>query len=341
MNIALISPKTHKLQHRVRGSGFYIENLKKNLIKYDNNNKYSLIYEGDLISEKIDLVHYAFFEPFFKTLPLFKKKKTVVTVHDLTPLKFPKYFPKGLRGSLKWQIQKLALKNADAIITDSYSSQADILKFVGIDKNKTHVIYLAAGKQFKQLKSVRSKYNLPEKFALYVGDVTWNKNLPRLIEAIKKANIHLVLVGKALVQTDFDKSNPWNQDLKRIKELIEDDKLFIKLGFVNEEDLITLYNLATIFVMPSLYEGFGLPILEAMNCGCPVVTSREGSIPEVAGDAAFYVDAYDVDSISAGIKKVFSDRNLREKLVEKGFVQAKKFSWEKTAKETIRVYDSI
>lgn len=347
MKIALVSPKTHSLQHRVRGSGFYIENLKKSLLKCDKRNSYVFLSEGENLPKDIDLVHYPYFEPFFLTLPLIKKAKTIVTIHDLTPLVFPNFFPKGARGGFKWQIQRRSLKNANAIITDSKSSKKDIIKFTGVDKEKIHSVYLAAGEEFRKLEiinwklKITKRYNLPERFALYVGDITWNKNLPRLVEAIKKVNVPLVLVGKALVDKDFDKSNPWNQDLAKVQEFIESDNLFVRLGFISDKELVMLYNIATLFVMPSLYEGFGLPILEAMNCGCPVVTSKEGSLPEVAGDAVFYVDAYNVNSISGGILKIFKDKKFQDELSTKGLIQAKKFSWEKTATETIKAYESV
>lgn len=331
--------KGNFLQHRVRGTGFYLENLKKSLLKFFPDNEYIFFSRGDELPDDIDLIHYPYFEPFFLTLPFFKKKKTIVTVHDLTPLVFPKNFPSGIRGKIKWQIQKISLRNSNTIITDSNCSKRDIMKFTGIDKEKIKVIYLAAGEHFKNNKNLKlSIKNLPDRFVLYVGDVTWNKNLVRLLEAIEKVNIPIVMTGKALVGEDYDKSNPWNSDLVKVKQIISKSKNISTLGFVSEEDLIALYNSATVFVMPSLYEGFGLPILEAMSCGCPVVTTREGSIPEVAGEAVFYVNAYDSDDIAKGIKKVFLDKVLQRELSNKGLEQSKKFSWEKTARETTSVY---
>ena len=340
MNIALIEDSKHLLQHRVRGAGFYAENLVKALKKYYPANSYSLS-SYDKVS-KNDLAHFLYFEPFFRTLPLFKKSKIIVTVHDLTPLVYPKNFPSGIRGKIKWELQKIALKNSDAIITDSESSGRDIIKFTGIDKSKVHVVYLAAGENFKIIKNPKLNFkNLPEKFALYVGDATWNKNLVRLVEAIKKTQIPLVMIGKALVETNYNRKNPWNKDLEKVQGMISSDKNIIRLGFVSEVDLVSLYNKADVFVMPSLYEGFGLPILEAMSCGCPVVTSKEGSIPEIAGDCAYYVDAYDVNSIAKGIKEVFNDKNLQSQLSKKGLIQAKKFSWKKTVNETMNVYRKV
>ncbi len=338
----------HYLQHRVRGTGFYLKNLRASLEKYYPENKYIDFDRGDALDKKIDLVHYPYFEPFFLTLPVFPKNKTVVTVHDLTPLVFPDNFKSGLKGNLKWQIQKIALRNASAIITDSGSSKNDIVKHTGIKSSKIHVVYLSAGEEFKKIqdsklkiKNLKNKYRLPEKFALYVGDVTWNKNLPRLIEAIKKTKISLVMVGSALVEKNVDLSNPWNADLTEVLDLIDGDKRIIRLGFVSNEELVLLYNMATVFTMPSIYEGFGLPVLEAMSCGCSVVTSKEGSIPEIVGAAAMYVDAYSVESIAKGIRETINSQGLRASLSEKGLIQSRRFTWKKTAGETMRVYSQI
>lgn len=346
MHIALdISPIKKDSFHRVRGTGFYTKNLQDALLKYFPEQKYTFFIQGDKITENVDIVHYPYFEPFFLTLPIFKKHKTVVTVHDLTPLVFPQHFQSGLKGKIKWQIQKALLKNTDAIITDSNCSKKDIVNLTGIDKDKIHVIYLAAGEEFRQLKienlklKIAHKYKLPKKFALYVGDVTWNKNLPSLIKAIGIAKIPLVMVGRTLVNNNFDKTNPWNQDLIEVQKLISENKNIICTGFVSSEDLVTIYNMATLLVMPSLYEGFGLPILEAMQSGCPVITSKEGSIPEIAGNAVYYVDAYSINSISQGIHDLYVNINLQKDLSQKGLLQANRFSWKKTAKETIQVYE--
>ena len=335
------------MQHRVRGTGFYLQNLQTSLEKYFPENKYTYFKRGDLLEKDIDVVHYPYFEPFFLTLPVFSKNKIIVTVHDLTPLVFPKHFKSGLKGNLKWQLQKLALKNADAIITDSESSKKDIVKYAGINQARVKVVYLAAGSEFKKIEirnlklEIKKRYNLPDRFALYVGDATWNKNLPRLIEAASKANISLVMVGKALVDKVEDRQNPWNSDLVKVQDMAEQNKNIFRLGFVPSEDLVALYNAATLFVMPSIYEGFGLPILEAMSCGCPVVASKGGSLVEVVGEAGRYVDPYDTDSIATGISEVFNSPNLQKELSQKGIIQSRKFTWEKTAKETMDAYKGI
>lgn len=345
MKIAIVNPEKHFLFHRVRGTGFYIRNLENSLQKFDKNNSY-FSCTSNSIPRGVDIIHYPYFEPFFLTLPLFEKRKIVVTVHDLIPLVFPKNFPKGLKGKLRWEIQKILLKKTNAVITDSRNSKNDIIKYTGLKGEKIHSIYLAAGDQFGKMSSEKvkqtiNKFNLPERFILYVGDVTWNKNLPTLIEAVNLSNLPLVMVGKALVDENFDRKNPWNKDLARVIDLAKNNDRIKRIGFVSDSDLVSLYNAATVFAMPSIYEGFGLPILEAMSSGSPVVTSRGGSIPEIAGDAAFYVNPNDPNNMAEGLKKVFQNEKIRSELRKKGFDQVKKFSWEKTARQTIEVYKSI
>lgn len=336
------------LSHRVRGTGFYIENLKKALLQYFPENNYVFFTRGEKLSKDVDLIHYPYFEPFFLSLPVFKSCKTVVTVHDLTPLVFPEHFKAGLKGNLKWQLQKVALKNANAIITDSESSKKDIIKYTGINSTKVKVVYLAAGEEFKRIndkglmiKEIRKKYTLPEKFILYVGDATWNKNLPRLIEAVSKINVPLVMVGKALIAKNIDTKNPWNKDLVRVQGMTGKNKNIFRLGFVSAGDLVALYNLATLFIMPSIYEGFGLPVLEAMSCGCPVVASKGGSLAEVVGEAGKYIDPYNINSIAKGISEAFSNSNLQNELSQKGIIQSRKFTWKKTVEKTMNVYRSV
>lgn len=331
--------------HKVRGVGFYLKYLKESLLKYSPENTYIFFTQESPLNQTVDVIHYPYFDPFFLTLPLRNRIKTVVTVHDLTPLVFPQAFPAGIKGKARWLLQRQALRNVDAIIADSEASKKDIIHFTGVNPKKVHVIYLAAGEEFSSARGkaakedIIKKYGLPEQFGLYVGDVTWNKNLPRLAQAVIQAKVPLVMVGKALAESDFDRTNPWNADRIKLEKIITDEENIYRLGFIPTEDVIALYKSAQVFIMPSLYEGFGLPILEAMNCGCPVVTTKEGSLPEVAGSAAYYVNAYSIDSISEGIKAVFSNKQLQKELREKGFVQAKKFTWKKTALETTHIYE--
>ena len=333
--------------HKVRGVGFYLEHLKKALLTYDSENNYVFFSGREKIDPSVDLVHYPYFDPFFLTLPFSQRHKTVVTVHDLTPLVFPRHFPAGIRGSINWNIQKHLLKKSLGVIADSQASKDDVVNIAGITTEKVDVVYLAAGEEFKKFQisnfkfQIAKKYNLPEKFVLYVGDATWNKNLPRLIMAIQEINLTLVMVGKALGEKDFDASHPWNKGLAEVNRLAAGDKRIIRLGFVPTEDVVSLYNAATVFVMPSLYEGFGLPVLEAMQCGCPVVTTKGGSLAEVAGDAAFFVNEHEVESIANGIGEVFFTSKLQADLSKKGLQQARKFSWKKTAEKTVEAYEKV
>lgn len=349
MKIAIdISPIKGDLKgHKVRGVGFYLEYLKRSLLKYHSEHQYVFFTRGETFDRKVDIVHYPYFEPFFVSLSLFEKYKRVITVHDLTPIVFPTHFPAGIKGNLAWQIQKLNLQKSQRIITDSNASQKDITKIAGVAKEKIDVAYLAAADEFKKLESgkwsieIRKKYQLPEKFVLCVGDVTWNKNLPRFIKVMKKIKLPLVLVGKTLIEKDFDKSHPWNKDLVEVQKLTEGDSHILKLGFVPTDDLVAFYNLATVFVMPSVYEGFGLPVLEAMQSGCPVITTDRGSLAEVANNAAYIIDGYSEESIAKGVEKVFSSKDLQNTLIKKGFEQAKHFTWKKTAEQTILAYKKV
>lgn len=325
--------------HKVRGVGAYVSLLKNNIEKFDNKNKYTF-FEGKA-PESVDLVHYPYFDPFFPVLPFKKKIRTAVTVHDLTPIKFKKHFPSGIRGGLNWQYNKKLLKKVDTVIVDSECSKKDVVEFAGVDSKKIKVVYLASDPIYKKLNidsfknEIKKKFGLPDNFFLYVGDVTWNKNLPRIVEAALSAKVNLVLVGKAIAEGNFDKNNPWNSDRKKVRELIDNNKNIKVLGFVDDGDLVKIYNISSALLMPSLYEGFGLPVLEAMSCGCPVITSKEGSLPEVGGDAVIYADAYSKDSIVKEMLNISNDENLRSELSKKGLEQAKKFSIEKMMKDTI------
>lgn len=331
-------------QHKVRGSGTYIRELINNMSLYDNKNSYTVIENKSVPLSGFDLVHYPYFEPFFLSLPLRVKIPAIVTVHDLIPLVFPKMFPVGVKGRLKWEIQKQALKNKNLIVTDSESSKKDIVKITSISPKKIRVVPLAASKVFRKKtkeRRVLKKYNLPGDFILYVGDATWNKNLVRIAEAVKKTNTNIVMVGKALGSENYDKKNAWNKELASFQEIIKNDNHFFLPGFVENEDLNDLYNLANIFLMPSLYEGFGLPVLEAMQAGCPVITSKLGSLEEVGGDAPRYVDANDSDSIAKGIEELLDNKRVLEEMSEKGLKQAKQFTWEKFVTDMEKVYEDV
>lgn len=339
---------THKIAHAIRGTGFYTKNLIDSLKKYHPENSYHLFTQGEKLPQGIDLFHYPYFDPFFLTLPFKKLGKTIITIHDLTPLVFPDLFPIGMKGKIKLKIQKFLASQADAIITDSQSSKIDIERIFNINPDKVFPVLLAAGEQFKkkhvsaeQRKKLLKKYSIPDTFALYVGDATPNKNLPRLIDAFEKTDIPLVIAGGAIAKKDIDRSHPWNKDIIYVQEKAQLLGNIFILGFVEDSDLVDLYNIAELFVMPSLYEGFGLPVLEAASCGLPIVTSRSGSIPEVIGEAAIFFDPNNVNDIAEKIDYLLNNEPERKKYAKRAFERSKKFSWEKTADETVSIYEQV
>ncbi len=332
--------------HKVRGVGAYVSLLKNNIEKFDGENKY-VFFEGKPPSG-LDLVHYPYFDPFFPVLPFSKKTKTIVTVHDLTPIKFREHFPSGVKGNLRWQYNRFLLKKSDGIIVDSNASKKDVVKIIGFNEDRVKSVYLGSDPIYKKIRlsdgvrdEVKKRYSIGDNFMIYVGDVTWNKNLPRIVSAVKKVGIEFLLIGKSIADDNFDASNPWSKDRVELRRMIKGDEKIKVLGFVPDEDLSKIYNMAQGLLMPSLYEGFGLPVLEAMSCGCPVITSREGSLPEVGGDAVLYADALSVESIEEKIKELMTNKKLRDELSEKGLLQAKKFSIEKMIKDTLDVYKTF
>jgi len=341
IDISRLHPQSLK-----RGVGFYTLNLFQALKKFKSKDRFFLKKkERDL---QTDLVHYPFFDPFFTTLPLIKNKPVVVTIHDLIPLKFPKHYPPGVKGKLSWQIQKLSLKGVDLIITDSLNSKKDINEITGLPLKKIKAVYLAVDKRFKKiscqkkLAKTKKKYRLPDKFILYVGDLNWNKNVLGLAKACLELKIPLVLVGQQAASRNFDPSHPENQPLVLIQELIKKNKNLIRpVGFLSLDQLVNFYNLADLYVQPSFYEGFGLPLLEALSCGCPVICSDQASLPEIGGQAVVYFDPYQENDLLKKIKKLFSKQKKLRILKKKGLKQSKKFSWEKTAWQTRRVYEKV
>lgn len=268
--------------------------------------------------------------------------KRVTTIHDVVPYIYPRTCT-----TLDWLIHRFwlpfAVHGLDRVITVSEQSKADIVHFLPVAAEKVMVIPGAANKHYRQmdveeiqLALTRAEINFP--YILYVGSIEPRKNLPRLLEAYAllrqwSADWELVIVGTR----NFWKSTPIAAVLERLgmKGCVH------FTGYIPEEDLPAIYNGADLFVFPSLYEGFGLPVLEAMACGTPVVTSNRSSLPEVAGDAAILIDPYDVEAIAAAMQSVLADPCLAEELAVKGLDRASKFNWERTARETITVYEEV
>jgi len=312
----------------VRGIGVYTRELLRAL-KMDG---------VDVSSEdlgKYDVVHFTRFNPFLISVPLSKSKNTkfVLTIYDLIPLIYPKHYPSGIRGRIKWLINKwLIKKNVDAIITISETSKKDICRFIGVSPEKVCVIYLAPKDIFKKitnttlLHSTEVKYKLPKKFTLYVGDLNYNKNIPNLVKACEIAEIPLVIVGKQAKEiTSMDLDHP---ELIHLKNIVWQN--VTRLGFVPDEDLVKIYNLASVYIQPSFYEGFGLPASEAVACKTPIVAAKTQCLVEILGDEFTYVDPNDAKSIADGILNPNKDKKL-----------PRDYSWEKTAKETLEVYKNV
>lgn len=337
--------------HAVRGVGFYTQKLLEELQNLSGNEEFKDIQIGALGDSgninDFDILHYPFFDLFFLTLPLIKKNKTVVTVHDVTPLVFPEHYPPGIRGKIKNLIQKFSLRRVDAVITDSMCSKKDIAKYLKFAEEKIYVIPLAPAHDLNRLKGdqwqeeVKKRYNLPDKFVLYVGDVNWNKNVLTLVKACKEIGMPLVIVGKQAAQKDFDDKNVENQPLKQLIQMYGQDPDVLRLGFIYDEDLEKIYNLASVYCLPSFYEGFGLTVLEAMKCGCPVVAANTSSLKEIVDDAALLTSPLDYNEMAENLKKVIEQDSLRSKLIEAGLKNVKKYTWEKTAEGVIDVYRKI
>lgn len=332
---------------RSRGIGFYTEHLFEALKKYTDINV-TMINNGEEKAQaggRMDLIHYPFFDLFVNTLKV-EGHPAVITIHDVIPLIFPKHYPPGIRGRIQLIRQKSALKKVDAIITVSESSKVDITKYLGVDPEKIFVIPSAAGENFgvindkDRLDSVRDKYSLPDSFVLYSGGVNWNKNLINLTQACLEASMDLVMVGKGF-ETKNDLHHPELEDFRKFQGSFSGNPKVHILGFVSKEDLEVIYNLALTLLLPSRYEGFGLPILEAQASGLTVITSNVSSMPEVAGDGALLVDPDDVDEITRAVRDVSRNQSLRRDLIKKGFDNVKNFTWRKTALETVKVYERL
>lgn len=347
MRIALDISSTQS-GHQFRGIGFYTERLYKNLAKLTIQKKDFTLVPFVHKIPSADLYHFPAFSPFFMSFPLQLVNKSIITIHDLIPLQYSEHFPAGLRGNIKWNIQKNFLKYSKSIITDSVASQSSINQITGVSKEKIKVIYLAADNLFKPQKNnhdfslVVKKYALPDKFLLYVGDFNWNKNVIMLARACIKSNFPLVVVGKQAVAKNIDRMHPWNSELAQFQMLADERPDIIKrTGYVETKDLVEVYNIATALVHPAIAEGFGLTVLEAMQSGCPVITSNQSSLPEITKDCAKLINPSSKSELESAILEIWNDHDLRKKLSESGIERASHFSWEKTALETYQTYTSV
>jgi glycosyltransferase involved in cell wall biosynthesis len=333
--------------HTNRGVGVYTKKLVDALQKYQPAHTYHLFDSSCRAPIQADIVHYPYFDPFFLTLPIYSPFPTIVTVHDLIPILYPQHFPKGIRGSIKWEIQKYSLQRKQRIITDSEWSKKDIHKLTGIGKEKIDVAYLAPSLQKtaspKKFEDFNKQYGIKGNYFLYVGDVNWNKNIPGLMKAFSSfimnhsSFIQLVLIGKAFL----DSTLPETREIDALILELGIGNQIIKTGYVDDEILSSLYTHAQALIQPSFYEGFGFPVLEAMSLGCPVICSSSSSLPEIAGPSIM-VNPNDSVSIRSGMEHIRSlPQEQRKQLIEKSIEWSDRFTWQKTAKDTVRSYEKI
>lgn len=282
------------------------------------------IYEG-----KYSVFHPTYYDPYF--LDYIGRKPFVLTIYDMIHEIYPEMFSSKDKTSER---KKTLAQKATKIIAISENTKRDIIKFLGISEDKIEVIYL--GNSFNINKNNKTvNIMTPEKYILFVGSRRGYKNFELFIEAISPlfnddVKLDVVCAGGG-------KFN--DMEIEKLKNLKIKDKVFYYSG--SDSVLAYLYQKAVTFVFPSLYEGFGIPILEAFSCGCAVIASNTSSLPEVAGDAVMYFDPKNKLSISSSIQKVIYDNNLRNQLIYKGYQRVKEFTWEKTAKKTKILYEDI
>ncbi|HEX7592636.1 MAG TPA: glycosyltransferase family 1 protein [Anaerolineae bacterium] len=277
-----------------------------------------------------------FYSPDF-LLPPTRARRKIVTVHDLSYVRVPECFPAPLLNYLNHAVPR-SVARADLILADAASTQRDLVEVYGVPLEKIKVLYSGVDARFRPDVSEESKSRVRQlthdkPYLLSVSTIQPRKNYARLIEAFARltSNLHPLTSNLQLVIAG-GKGWMYGDVYASVERLNLRDRVLFP-DFVSDDDLPALYAGATLFVYPSLYEGFGLPVAEAMACGAPVVSSNASSLPEVAGDAALYFDPRDVDALTDALHRALADDALRADLRARGFAQAKKFSWEKAAAE--------
>lgn len=320
-------------EEKIIVSGQHAEKLISRLKYYSVREQLEL--PGILRANRIDLLH----SPHFM-LPLLRGCPSVVTIHDVIYLACRKDLPSRL-GRLYYRgMMAASVRVADRIITDSNFSRQDIIQHLKVAPSKIDVIYPAVGAEFQRvsdsgrLQEVCSKYGIGEEYVLYAGICKPRKNHAGLLRAFRcflnaGGTAQLVFAGPA---------SPGEAELRRLAEELGIARRVIFTGFVEEPDMPTLYSAARVYACPSLYEGFGFTVLEAMACGVPVVCSTKASLPEVAGDAALYADPRDPEQFGRALGRAWEDRELRMSLIQKGYDNVHRFSWDCAAEQTARVY---
>ena len=371
MNIGLI---TNMMDSNTGGIGRYTSELVSNILHEDKTNKYFLIH-SNTCTYNFKGNYTEIYLPFFSTIPrklligaLFFERicakynldilhdlgqispfyfpsntKRILTVFDMTPLLFPNNI--SYLSKVYSKLYPRILKNTDKIITISKHSKQDITKILNIDPKHISVTLLGSTPSIKKntdttsLLRVAKKYSLPAKFMLFVGTIEPRKNLPSLIRAFAQS---LPSIPKDLTLVIAGGMGWEDKSIYHLPKSLGIEGKIIFIGEIANEDLASIYSLASIFVYPSIYEGFGLPPIEAMACGCPVITSNTGSLPEIVGNAAVTLDPYKLDkSLATNINKILMDRSFTRTLIANGLKRAKIYSWKTTAKQTIALYENI
>lgn len=351
------------------GKGRYTFHIVKELLAQDKKNEYILytnaisgdtakLFEYSTLNPHIKVIHKSpvlwhfavikdfkreggdvFFAPTSFIIPAFlpKKIKSIVTVHDLVSFIHP-HLHQTRATVLEHLFFRRAVKRAAHVLVPSENTKKDLVRFLHYPADKISVTHLGVDEIFfkrpaaAHLHGIKKKYNLPDRFILTVGGLEPRKNIAKLVEAFEKIqaagreNLKLVIVGGK-----GWKSRKLQEKINRMGGKI------LHIENCGAGDLPAFYHLAEVFVFPSIYEGFGLPPLESMAAGCPVICSSAGSLSEVCEDAAFMIDPNDTSEISHAIEKILTDKNLKNNLMQKGLVQAQKFSWKQTAERTLQI----
>ncbi len=281
----------------------------------------------DLKLVPYDVLHPTYYNPYF--LKYAKGKSFVLTIHDMIHEIYPEYFG---RNNKTREYKKVLAEKAVKIIAISENTKNDIIRILGVDESK--IVIIPHGCSLMEAFDKKMKVDIPERYLLYVGDRANYKNFNRFLLSIYKTlldddSLFLICAG----------GRPFNsKEIELIESLGVKGKV---LKYSADNNILAyLYSNALAFIFPSLYEGFGIPILESMQCGCPTVLSNTSSLTEVGGDAAVYFDPLDEYSIKNSVEKVIYNEDLRSELITKGYNNINRFSWEKTARDTVKVYES-
>jgi glycosyltransferase involved in cell wall biosynthesis len=292
--------------------------------------------------EKVDLLHC----PYWSN-PVWSPWPTVVTVHDVIQFVLPEYAWRKI-SRLYFGLVSAGARRADAIITVSECSKRDIVKLLGLAPERIHVIGNAVDASLFPVRdawllaSVRERYGIGPRYILYFGGFDLRKNVPRIIQAYGRLPERLRREYQLVIAGRYQHlGHPLYPDPRETVERLGLEGNVIFTGQIREQDKAPLYSAATVFAFPSLYEGFGMPVLEAMACGTPVVTSNLSALPEVAGDAGLLVDPYDPDAISQALAELLESQARREELSRRGLERARRFTWHQVAEQTMRVYEEV